>query len=480
MAAKSTNTRPAFDQVIADIADYVEHYSVKSALALETAHYCLIDSLGCGFEALGLPACTKLLGPLVPGTTVQHGARVPGTSYVLDPAHAAFNIGALVRWVDYNDAFYGATVIHPSDTFSGILATADWLSRTRMANGKPQLKMRDALEAAVKAYEIMGCLALENGFGPAGLDHTILVKIAVTAVVTKMLGGTREEIMNAVSNAWLDGHPLAAFRRKPNTGSRKSWAAGDAASRSVRLALMAIKGEMGYPSALTAKGWGFYDVLFKGKPFRFQRTYGSYVIENVLFKIAYPTAFHGQTGVEAAIKLHPLVRDRLADIKRIDVQCHNSTMVILDKTGPLANPADRDHCMQYMMAVGMIFGKLTTEDYEDHVAADPRIDALRAKMRLTESKVFEREYHDPAKRTNANSIQVYFRDGSKAPLSQVDYPLGHPKRRKEGIPLLIEKFDRNLARVYAEKQRRAIRDVCLDRARLAALPVNEFFDMLQT
>ncbi|HYK16127.1 MAG TPA: bifunctional 2-methylcitrate dehydratase/aconitate hydratase [Burkholderiales bacterium] len=480
MAAKSTNTRPVFDQVIADIADYVEHYSVKSVLALETAHYCLIDSLGCGFEALGLPACTKLLGPLVPGTTVQHGARVPGTSFVLDPAHAAFNIGALVRWVDYNDAFYGATVIHPSDTLSGILATADWLSRTRVANGKPPLKMRVVLEAAVKAYEIMGCLALENGFGPAGLDHTILVKIAVTAVVTEMLGGTREEIMNAVSNAWLDGHPLAAFRRKPNTGSRKSWAAGDAASRSVRLALMAIKGEMGYPSALTAKGWGFYDALFKGKPLRFQRPYGSYVIENVLFKIAYPTAFHGQTGVEAAIKLHPLVRDRLADIKRIDVQCHNSTMVILDKTGPLANPADRDHCMQYMMAVGMIFGKLTTEDYEDHVAADPRIDALRAKMRLTESKVFEREYHEPAKRTNANSIQVYFRDGSKAPLSQVDYPLGHPKRRKEGIPLLIEKFDRNLARVYAEKQRRAIRDVCLDRARLAALPVNEFFDMLQT
>jgi 2-methylcitrate dehydratase len=480
MAAKSTNTRPVFDQVIADIADYVEHYSVKSVLALETAHYCLIDSLGCGFEALGLPACTKLLGPLVPGTTVQHGARVPGTSFVLDPAHAAFNIGALVRWVDYNDAFYGATVIHPSDTFSGILATADWLSRTRVANGKPPLKMRVVLEAAVKAYEIMGCLALENGFGPVGLDHTILVKIAVTAVVTEMLGGTREEIMNAVSNAWLDGHPLAAFRRKPNTGSRKSWAAGDAASRSVRLALMAIKGEMGYPSALTAKGWGFYDVLFKGKPFRFQRTYGSYVIENVLFKIAYPTAFHGQTGVEAAIKLYPLVRDRLADIKRIDVQCHNSTMVILDKTGPLANPADRDHCMQYMMAIGMIFGKLTTEDYEDHVAIDPRIDALRAKMTLTESKVFEREYHDPAKRTNANSIQVYFRDGSKAPLSQVDYPLGHPKRRKEGIPLLIEKFDRNLARVYAEKQRRAIRDVCLDRARLAALPVNEFFDMLQT
>jgi 2-methylcitrate dehydratase len=478
MAAKSTNTRPAFDKVIADIADYVERYPVKSALAMETAHYCLIDSLGCAFEALALPACTKLLGPLVPGTVVPHGARVPGTSFVLDPVHAAFNIGALIRWVDYNDAFYGATVIHPSDTFSGILATADWLSCTRVANGKKPLLMRDVLEAAIKAYEIMGCLALENGFGPVGLDHTILVKIAVTAVVTKMLSGTREEMMNAVSNAWLDGHPLAAFRRKPNTGSRKSWAAGDAASRSVRLALMAVRGEMGYPSALTAKGWGFYDVLFKGKTFKFQRPYGSYVIENVLFKIAYPTAFHGQTGVEAAIKLHPLVKDRLADIKRIEVKCHNSTMVILDKSGPLANPADRDHCMQYMMAVGLIFGKLTTEDYEDHVAADPRIDALRAKMRLTESKIFEREYHDPAKRTNANSIQIYFKDGTKSALSQVDYPLGHRKRRRDGIPLLIEKFDKNIARVYAEKQRHAIREVCLDRARLAAMPVNEFIDLL--
>ena len=477
MTARSTNTRPAFDKVIAGIADYVGRYRVRSALALETAHYCLIDSLGCGFEALALPACTKLLGPLVPGTVVPHGARVPGTSFVLDPVHAAFNIGTLIRWVDYNDAFYGATVIHPSDTFSGILATADWLSRTRVANARPPLVMRDVLEAAVKAYEIMGCLALENGYGPVGLDHTILVKIAVTAVVTQMLGGTRDEVMNAVSNAWLDGHPLAAFRRKPNTGSRKSWAAGDAASRSVRLALMAMKGEMGYPSALTAQGWGFYDVLFKGKPFKFQRPYGSYVIENVLFKIAYPTAFHGQTGVEAAIKLRPLVKDRLDAIKRIDVQCHNSTMVILDKSGPLANPADRDHCMQYMMAVGLIFGKLTTEDYEDHVAADPRIDALRAKMQLTESAVFEREYHDPAKRTNANSIQVFFKDGTQTPLAQVDYPLGHRKRRKEGIPLLIEKFDRNIARVYAEKQRRALREVCLDRKRLAAMPVNEFMDL---
>jgi len=479
VSGRGKDVRPVPDLVITGIADYVDRYRVKSALAFETAHYCLIDSLGCGFEALAYPACTKLLGPVVPGTVVPHGARVPGTSFVLDPVHAAFNIGALVRWLDYNDAFYGETVIHPSDTFSGILATADWVSRTRMAQGGKPLTVRDVLAAAIKAYEIMGQLALENGFTRAGLDHTILIKIAVAAVVAKMLGGTRGEIINAVSNAWVDGHALATFRRKPNTGSRKSWAAGDAASRGVRLALMALTGEMGYPSALSAKTWGFYDVLFKGKPFKFQRPYGSYVIENVLFKIAYPTAFHGQSGVEAAIKLHPLVKDRLDAIKRVDVKCHNSTMVILDKTGPLANPADRDHCMQYMMAVGMIFGKLTAEDYEDHVAADPRIDALRRKMRLSESRVFEREYHDPAKRTNANSIQVYFKDGTRAPLSQVDYPLGHRKRRKEGILLLIEKFENNVARVFAEKQRRAIVNLCLDRKRLAAMPVNEFFDLMR-
>jgi 2-methylcitrate dehydratase len=478
MSSKPNNVRPAFDKVIADIADYVCNYKVKSALALETAHYCLIDSLGCGFEALSYPACTKLLGPLVPGTHIENGARVPGTSFVLDPVQAAFNMGALIRWLDYNDAFYGETVIHPSDTIGGILATADWLSRTRVAKRAKPLAVRDVLEATIKAYEIMGCLALENPFTNRGLDHTILVKIAVTAVVTKMLGGTRDEIMNAVSNAWVDGHALAAFRRKPNTGSRKSWAAGDAASRSVRLGLMALKGEMGYPSALTAKTWGFYEVLFRGEPFKFQRPYGSYVMENVLFKIAYPTAFHGQSGVEAAIKLHPLVKDRLDDIKRVEVKCHNSTMVILDKSGPLANPADRDHCMQYMMAVGMIFGQLTAADYEDARAADPRIDRLRAKMELSESKEFERDYHDPKKRTNANSIQVWFKDGSKAPLSRVDYPLGHRKRRKDGIPMLMEKFERNVARVFAEKQRRAILAACGDPRRLAAMPVDQFVGLL--
>ena len=478
MAQKATNRRPPADKVITDIADYVARYRVKSALALETAHYCLIDSLGCGFEALAWPACTKLLGPVVPGATMADGARVPGTAYRLDPVRAAFNIGTLVRWLDYNDAFYGETVIHPSDTFSGILAAADWLSRGRVAQGKPPLAMRDVLEAAVKAYEVMGQLALENGFTARGLDHTILVKIASAAVLTGLLGGTREEIVNATSNAWVDGHALATFRRKPNTGSRKSWAAADAASRGLWLALTALRGEMGYPSALSAPTWGFYEVLFKGKPFRFQRPYTSYVMENVLFKIAYPAAFHGQTGVEAAIRLHPLVKDRLDDIKSVDVRCHHSTMVILDKSGPLHNPADRDHCMQYMMAIGMIFGTMTAEHYEDHIAADPRIDRLRAKMVLRESQRYSRDYLDPAKRTNANSIQVHFRDGTSTPVSEVEYPLGHRRRRAEGIPLLMEKFETNVRRVFAAKQAAAILALGRDRERLAAMPVNEFMDLV--
>ena len=478
MAQKATNRRPPADKVITDIADYVARYRVKSALALETAHYCLIDSLGCGFEALAWPACTKLLGPVVPGATMADGARVPGTPYRLDPVRAAFNIGTLVRWLDYNDAFYGETVIHPSDTFSGILAAADWLSRGRVAQGKPPLAMRDVLEAAVKAYEVMGQLALENGFTARGLDHTILVKIASAAVLTGLLGGTREEIVNATSNAWVDGHALATFRRKPNTGSRKSWAAADAASRGLWLALTALRGEMGYPSALSAPTWGFYDVLFKGKPFRFQRPYTSYVMENVLFKIAYPAAFHGQTGVEAAIRLHPLVKDRLDDVKSVDVRCHHSTMVILDKSGPLHNPADRDHCMQYMMAIGMIFGTMTAEHYEDHIAADPRIDRLRAKMALRESQRYSRDYLDPAKRTNANSIQVHFRDGTSTPVSEVEYPLGHRRRRAEGIPLLMEKFETNVRRVFAAKQAASILALGRDRERLAAMPVNEFMDLV--
>jgi 2-methylcitrate dehydratase len=476
--AKATNARPDPDKVLLQIANYVDRYQVKSALALETARLALIDTLGCGLEALSYPGCLSHLGPLVPGTQVPNGSRVPGTAHVLDPERATLNMGAQNRWLDWNDAFYGETVIHPSDTFSGLIAVSDWLSRSRAAERKEPLYVRDVLEAAVKTYEIMGALALENGFTRAGLDHTILVKVATAPVVTKLLGGTPAEIVSALSHAWVDGHALATFRRKPNTGPRKSWAAGDAASRGVRIAFRALKGEIACPSALTAKTWGFYDVLFDGKPFKFQRPFGSYVIENVLFKIPYPTAFHGQTGVEAAIRLHPLVKDRLDDIKRVEVRCHNSSMVILDKSGPLHNFADRDHCMQYMMAIGLIYGTMTAEHYEDHIAADPRIDKLRAKMNVQESKQYEREYHDPAKRTNANSIQVFFKDGKKTPLSEVLYPLGHRRRRKEGLPILMDKFGKAVSGVFAARQRDRIMEACMDAERLGRMPVHEFVDLL--
>lgn len=478
MSAAQSNVRPAPDRVLADIAAYVDDFEVTSDLAWETAHLCLIDSLGCAFEALAYPECTKLLGPLVPGTIVPDGARVPGTAYQLDPITAAFNLGVLIRWLDFNDAFYGATVIHPSDNIGALLMAADHVSRARVSVRKAPLLMRDVLEAVVKAYEIQGGLALENAYTAVGLDHTITVKIATTAAAAKLLGGGREEIINALSNAWVDGHAIAAFRRRPNTGPRKSWAAGDAASRGLWLAMLALKGEMGYPSALSAKTWGFYDVLFGGKEFRFQRPFGTYVIENVLFKIAYPTAFHAQSAVEAAINLHPLVNGRLNEIDRVDVRCHNSSMVILDKTGPLHNFADRDHCMQYMIAVGMIFGQLTAQDYEDAVAADPRIDALRAKMHLTEDERYEREYHDPEKRSNANSIQVVFRDGTKSAVSEVEYPLGHRRRRGEGVPVLMRKFESNVARVFGAKRRARVLEVAGDRTTLEALPVNEFVDLL--
>ncbi len=472
------NKRPQFDRVIVDLAKYAHAYQPTGKLAYETARLTLIDSLACAFEALAYPDCTKLLGPVVPGTREPFGTIVPGTSHVLDPVTAAFNAGTLIRWLDFNDAFYGRTVIHPSDNIGAILMTADWLSRTRRAAGKKPLVMREVLTAIIKAYEVQGGLALENGFTAAGLDHTILVKIASTAAVSSLIGCTQQEIVNALSNAWVDGHALATYRRKPNTGARKSWAAGDASARAVWLSLLAKKGEMGYPSALTAPKWGFYDVLFDGKPFRFQRPLGSYVIENTLFKIPYPTAFHGQTGVEAAIRLHPLVRDRLDEISHIEARAHNSTMVILDKTGPLANFADRDHCMQYMMAVGLIFGDMTAKHYEDEIAADPRIDRLRAKIRLTEYEKYEREYHDPAKRTNANSIQVFFRDGTKTPLSEVNYPLGHRKRRREGIPVVMKKFNANTAMVFAAKQKAAITEICTNQKKLEAMAVNEFVDLL--
>jgi 2-methylcitrate dehydratase len=478
MSAPISNVRPAPDQVLVDIADYVARYAITSDEACRTAHYCLLDTLGCGFEALSYPACTKLLGPIVPGTVVPNGAKVPGTAYQLDPVQAAFNLGAIIRWLDFNDTWLAAEWGHPSDNLGGILMTADWLSRNAVAAGRAPLTMQDVLTAMIKAHEIQGVIALANSFNRVGLDHVVLVKVATAAVVAHMLGLARDEIVNAVSLAWVDGQSLRTYRHAPNTGSRKSWAAGDATSRGVRLALIAATGEIGYPSVLTAATWGFYDVLFKGQPFRFERAYGSYVMENVLFKISFPAEFHAQTAVECAMQLHPLVRGRLDDIRRITIRTHESAIRIIDKRGPCANPADRDHCIQYMVAVPLIFGRLTAADYEDDVAADPRIDALREKIACVEDPQFSKDYLDPAKRSIANAVMVEFTDGTRTPEIVVEYPIGHRRRRDEGIPRLIDKFRTNLARRFAAKQQQAIVDVALDPQRLAALAVNEFVDLM--
>jgi 2-methylcitrate dehydratase len=480
MSAPISNVRPDPDQVLADIADYVLDFPIDSTLALETARHCLIDTLGCGLEALTYPACTKLMGPIVPGTIVPNGAKVPGTSFQLDPVQAAFNIGAMIRWLDFNDTWLAAEWGHPSDNLGGILATADWLSRTAIATGKKPLTMKDVLIAMVKAHEIQGCIALENSFNKVGLDHVLLVKLASTAVIGRLIGLTRDELINAVSLALVDGQALRTYRHAPNTGSRKSWAAGDATSRAVRLALIAKTGEMGYPSVLTAKTWGFYDVLFKGNEFKFQRPYGSYVMENVLFKISFPAEFHSQTAVEAAMTLHAQLRaagKTVEDISKITIRTHEAAIRIIDKKGPLNNPADRDHCIQYMIAVPLIYGRLTAADYEDSVAQDPRIDALRDKMSCVEDPQFTKDYHDPEKRSIANALTVEFNDGSTFDEVVVEYPIGHKRRREDGIPLLVEKFRTNLARKFPVKQQQAILDVSLDRARLEAMPVNEYVDL---
>src|SRR5213594_2162050 len=472
MSAPISNVRPDPDKVLVDIADYVLDYEIASPEAFNTARLCLMDTLGCGLEALEYPACTKLLGPVVQGTVVPNGAKVPGTQFQLDPIQAAFNIGAMIRWLDFNDTWLAAEWGHPSDNLGGILATADWLSRNAIAAGKKPLTMQAVLTAIIKAHEIQGVIALENSFNKVGLDHVLLVKVASTAVVSQLLGLTRDETLAAVSLAWVDGQSLRTYRHAPNAGSRKSWAAGDATSRAVRLALIAKTGEMGYPSVLSAKTWGFYDVLFRGKPFRFPRRYGSYVMENVLFKISFPAEFHAQTAVEAAVQLHPEVKDRLDEIKRIEIVTHESAIRIIDKKGPLSNPADRDHCIQYMVAIGLIKGNLTAADYEDDVARDPRIDALRAKMICIENKRYSRDYLDPKKRSIANQLQIFFKDGTKARKVAVEYPLGHRRRRHEGIPLLEAKFRRNLDRRFPEPRRKLIVDLCQDPKRLEATPVN--------
>ncbi|AXV76653.1 MULTISPECIES: bifunctional 2-methylcitrate dehydratase/aconitate hydratase [Ralstonia solanacearum species complex] len=480
MSAPAANIRPKPDKVIVDIVDYVTAFRIDSKAAYETARHCLLDTLGCGLEALSYPACTKLLGPVVPGTIVPNGAKVPGTPFQLDPVQAAFSIGAMIRWLDFNDTWLAAEWGHPSDNLGGILAVADWLSRTRIAGGKTPLVMKDVLTAMIQAHEIQGCIALENAFNKVGLDHVVLVKVATAAVVGQLLGLSREDIINAVSLAWVDGQALRTYRHAPNTGSRKSWAAGDATSRGVRLALIAKTGEMGYPSALTAKDWGFYDVSFKGKPFTFQRPYGTYVMENVLFKISFPAEFHAQTAAEAAMTLHRALAKAgrsVDDIKTITIRTHEAALRIIDKTGPLSNPADRDHCLQYMVAVPLIFGRLTAEDYEDSVARDPRIDALRKKMVCVEDKQFTKDYHDPKKRSIANALTVAFKDGKALKEVVVEYPIGHRRRRKEGMPLLVEKFRTNLARRFPAKQQDAILRASLDQKALEAMPVNEYVDL---
>lgn len=465
------------DEVIEQITDYVLNKEITSGEAFSTAHYCLIDTLGCGILALNYPECTKLLGPIVPGTIVPNGCRVPGTSYVLDPVEGAFNIGTMVRWLDYNDTWLAKEWGHPSDNLGGILAVADYISRVRLARGEKPLTVHDVLEAMIKAHEIQGVLALENSLNRVGLDHVLFVKIATTAVVTKMLGGGREEINNALSNAWIDNAALRTYRQAPNTGSRKSWAAGDATSRGVRLSLMAMKGEMGYRTALTAETYGFQDVLFNGKPVTLARELDSYVMENVLFKVSYPAEFHAQTAAEAAVKLHPEVKDRLDDIAHIVITTHESAIRIIDKRGPLHNPADRDHCLQYITAVGLIKGNITAEDYEDEAAQDPRIDALREKMIVRENKQYSIDYLDPEKRSIANAVQVFFTDGSATENVEIQYPLGHRFRRQEAIPKIHEKFSRNIATHFSAYQCEKIEKVCTDYDRIVALNVNEFVDL---
>ena len=472
------NQRPDPDQELVNIAEFVANYDVDSTEAYNTARNCLIDTLGCGLLALRFPECTKHLGPLVPGTSVRHGARVPGTSHELDPVKAAWDIGCIIRWLDYNDTWLAAEWGHPSDNLGGILAVGDYLSRVAVAGGKQPLSMRDVLTAMIKAHEIQGVLALENSYNRVGLDHVLLVRVASTAVVAKMLGANRSQLIDAVSQAWVDGCSLRTYRHAPNAGSRKSWAAGDATSRAVRLAMITMKGEMGLPSVLTAPKWGFYDVLFKGNKFKFQRDYGSYVMENVLFKISFPAEFHAQTAAEAAVKLHAQVKDRIDAIQRIEVTTHESAIRIISKVGPLANPADRDHCLQYMIAVPLLYGDLVAEHYENSFhAGDARIDQLRDKMEINEDKRYSADYHATDKRSIANALQIFFKDGSKSEKVEIEYPVGHRRRRAEGIPLLEKKFHANLRTRFPEWRCDQIMELCLNQDRLEAKPVHEFVDL---
>ena len=472
------NLRPNPDELIIQIADYVMDYEIQSDEAYETAKSCLIDTLGCGLLALSFPACTKLLGPIVEGTEVPYGVRVPGTSHLLDPVKGAFDIGCIIRWLDFNDTWLAAEWGHPSDNLGAILACADYVSQKNIESGAEPLKVKDILEMMIKAHEIQGILALENSFNRVGLDHVVLVKVASTAVATKILGGNREDVINALTHAWVDGQSLRTYRHAPNAGSRKSWAAGDATSRAVRLAMITLSGEMGYPSVLTAKTWGFQDVLFKGESLKIPQEFSTYVMENVLFKISFPAEFHAQTAVEAAIRIHPQIKDRLGEIDKIEITTHESAIRIISKVGDLNNPADRDHCLQYMVAIGLIKGDLVAEDYEDDVAQDPIIDELRSKMVVSESKEYSEDYLDPDKRSIANKLRVFFNDGSSTDEVEVQYPIGHRRRRDEGIPILEEKFLRNLKTVFDDEKAQKIYSQFIDFEKLSSMSVVDFQKLL--
>ena len=472
-----TNVRPQPDDVLVKIADYVLDKNIESSEAYNTARYCLMDTLGCGLLALTFPDCKNLLGPYVEGTSVPNGVRVPGTKYVLDPVKGAWDIGAIIRWLDFNDTWLAAEWGHPSDNLGGILATADYLSQKNIAEGKDPLCMKDVLTGMVKAHEIQGVLALENSFNRVGLDHVVLVKVASTAVIASMLGLDKDQTIDALSQAWVDGQSLRTYRHAPNAGPRKSWAAGDATSRALQLVLLTQKGQIGYPSVLTAPTWGFYDVQFKGNSFSLPREFDSYVMENVLFKISFPAEFHAQTAVEAAVTLHPEIKDKLEDIERIQISTHESAIRIISKEGALNNPADRDHCLQYMTAIGLLKGDLVAEDYEDDVASDPRVDQLREKMVIEEDERYTKEYLESDKRSIANAIQIFFQDGSSTDKIEVEYPIGHRRRREQGIPLLIEKFERNLATQFSNERCNAIQSLCSNQEDLESTSVIDFMEL---
>ena len=472
-----TNVRPQPDDVLTKIADYVINKEIESSEAYNTARYCLMDTLGCGLLALTFNDCRNLLGPYVEGTTVPGGVRVPGTDHVLDPVKGAWDIGAIIRWLDFNDTWLAAEWGHPSDNLGGILAAADYLSQKNILQGKDPLTMKDVLTAMIKAHEIQGVLALENSFNRVGLDHVVLVKVASTAVIASMFGLNKDKTVDALSQAWVDGQSLRTYRHAPNAGPRKSWAAGDATSRALQLVLLTQKGQIGYPSVLTAPTWGFYDVQFKGNAFSLPREFDSYVMENVLFKISFPAEFHAQTSVEAAVTLHPEIKDKLDEIEEIKISTHESAIRIISKEGKLNNPADRDHCLQYMTAIGLLKGDLVAEDYEDNVAEDPMIDKLREKMIIEEDDRYTKEYLESDKRSIANAIQIFFKDGTFTDKIEVEYPIGHRRRREQGIPLLIEKFERNLATQFSESRCSDINSLCSDQSKLESTTVNEFMNL---